>query len=73
MFILYKELVSLVQPTRSINGYGLFRTMTTERPEVVIEGTSDGVSWKEYTFRWKLGAPDRRPHFIEHICLVWTG
>ena len=35
------RVVGLVQPTRSINGYGLFRTMTTERPEIVIEGDID--------------------------------
>ena len=27
---------------RSFNGYGLFRVMTTTRPEVVIEGSNDG-------------------------------
>lgn len=59
------RLVGLVQPTRSINGYGLFRTMTTERPELVIEGTSDGEQWKEYAFRWKPGDTDRRPGFVQ--------
>ena len=59
------RLVSLVQPTRSINGYGLFRTMTTERPELVIEGTRDGEQWTEYTFRWKPGDLGRRPGFVQ--------
>jgi hypothetical protein len=40
---------------RSFNGYGLFRVMTTERPEVVIEGSNDGVTWNEYEFPWKPG------------------
>ena len=59
------RLMSLVEPIRSINGYGLFRTMTTNRPELILEGTDDGVAWKEYVFRWKLGAPDRRPRFVQ--------
>ena len=40
---------------RSFNGYGLFRVMTTSRPEVVIEGSNDGVTWNEYEFPWKPG------------------
>ena len=59
------RVLSWVQPTRSINGYGLFRTMTTERPEIVVEGTLDGVTWTEYAFRWKPGAVGRRPRFVE--------
>ena len=46
---------------RSFNGYGLFRVMTTQRAEVVIEGSNDGVTWNEYEFRWKPGDLRRRP------------
>ncbi len=46
---------------RSFNGYGLFRVMTTERPEVVIEGSNDGVVWTEYELPWKPGDLRRRP------------
>lgn len=56
---------SVVQPLRSINGYGLFRTMTTERPEIIVEGTLDGTSWEPYAFRWKPGEVARRPTFVE--------
>ncbi len=59
------RIVQLVQPTHSINGYGLFRTMTTERPEIVVLGSHDGVEWSEYAFRWKPGALDRRPGFVQ--------
>jgi hypothetical protein len=48
---------------RTINGYGLFRVMTTTRPEIVIEGSSDGVTWKPYEFRWKPGDTRRRPRY----------
>src|SRR5438105_4383017 len=53
------------EPFRSFNGYGLFRVMTTERPELVIEVSDDGQNFKEYEFRWKPGDPKRRPAFIE--------
>jgi len=54
-----------VSPLNSINGYGLFRVMTTERPEIVIEVSDDGNTWKEYEFRWKAGDVMRRPRFVE--------
>jgi len=57
-------LLRAVEPLRSVNGYGLFRVMTTERPEIVIEGSRDGVQWSEYGFRWKPGDVHRRPAFV---------
>ena len=54
-----------IAPFRSVNGYGLFRTMTTERPEIVVEGSSDGVLWTEVPFRWKAGDPHRAPGFVQ--------
>jgi len=53
-----------VEPLRSANGYGLFAVMTMERPEIVLEGSEDGASWKPYEFRWKPGDPRRRPRFV---------
>ncbi len=35
------------------SAYGLFEVMTKHRPEIVIEGSDDGVQWKAYRFRWK--------------------
>src|SRR2546428_3335632 len=57
-------LLDAVAPFRSINGYGLFRVMTTERPEIVVEGSRDTVAWREYRFRWKPGDVTRRPRFV---------
>ncbi|MCY4028911.1 MAG: lipase maturation factor family protein [Acidobacteria bacterium] len=54
-----------VAPFRSVNGYGLFRTMTVERPEIVVEGSADGITWTEYPFRWKAGDPNRAPGFVQ--------
>ena len=51
-------------PFHSISGYGLFRSMTTRRPELILEGSDDGVIWKEYEFRWKPGDPSRRPRLV---------
>ena len=59
------RVTNLVRPIRSINGYGLFRTMTTERLEVVIEGTGNDGQWKDYSFRWKPGALSQRPSFVQ--------
>jgi predicted DCC family thiol-disulfide oxidoreductase YuxK len=42
-----------------VGGYGLFRVMTTRRPEVVLEGSDDGSTWKEYGLRYKPGDPLR--------------
>lgn len=50
-----------LEPFRIVNGYGLFRVMTKERPEIEIEGSADGIDWKPYEFKWKPGAVDRRP------------
>ena len=38
-----------------INRYGLFAVMTTERREIVIEGSADGQTWREYEFHYKPG------------------
>jgi predicted DCC family thiol-disulfide oxidoreductase YuxK len=38
-----------------VNRYGLFAVMTTSRPEIVIEGSNDGVDWKAYEFKFKAG------------------
>jgi lipase maturation factor 1 len=40
-------------PFHAVSSYGLFAVMTTERPEIVIEGSMDGISWREYRFRYK--------------------
>jgi hypothetical protein len=57
-------ILAWIAPFRSFNGYGLFRVMTTERPEIVIEGSRDGTHWREYEFRYKPGPLRRRPGFV---------
>lgn len=35
--------------------YGLFAVMTRDRPELIIEGSNDGVDYKAYEFHYKVG------------------
>ena len=44
--------------------YGLFAVMTTVREEIVIEGSHDGVTWKEYEFKYKPQSLKQRPRQI---------
>jgi len=50
-------------PLQLVNPYGLFAVMTTERPEIVVEGSLDGHEWQTYELRYKPGDPARRPAF----------
>jgi predicted DCC family thiol-disulfide oxidoreductase YuxK len=52
-----------LEPFRMINGYGLFRVMTKDRREIVIEGSMDGIDWQPYEFRWKPGDVNRSPRW----------
>ena len=60
-FARFPNPAELVQPLRVVNRYGLFAVMTTERRELVIEGSIDGDNWFEYEFPFKPGDLDRVP------------
>lgn len=49
---------------RSVNSYGLFAVMTTERKEIVLEGSADGQTWHEYLLHWRPGPVDEAPRFV---------
>ena len=53
----------LIEPLHIVNSYGLFAVMTKKRNEIVIEGSYDGVEWREYEFRYKPGDVARRPRW----------
>lgn len=53
-----------LQPSRTINGYGLFAVMTTRRREIIVQGSDDGVHWKTYDFRFKPGPVHRAPPWV---------
>jgi predicted DCC family thiol-disulfide oxidoreductase YuxK len=52
-----------IEPFRIVNGYGLFRVMTKERPEIEVEGSADGIDWVSYEFKWKPGDVNRAPRW----------
>jgi hypothetical protein len=52
-------------PLRIVNSYGLFAVMTTERQEIVVEGSGDGVTWRAYEFPYKPGDLRRAPPVVE--------
>jgi lipase maturation factor 1 len=56
--------IQSVSPFQVINSYGLFAVMTTTRPEIVIEGSNDGVNWLAYEFKYKPGDLARRPAWV---------
>ena len=61
-------LVRTAQFFRSMNSYGLFRVMTTTRPEIIISYSMDGKMWIPYQFNYKpvnLQAPP--PFFFPHM------
>jgi predicted DCC family thiol-disulfide oxidoreductase YuxK len=51
----------VVEPLHVVSSYGLFAVMTTKRDEIVIEGSNDGIEWREYEFRYKPGDIARSP------------
>lgn len=57
-------LAGWTSPLHIVNSYGLFAVMTTSRPEIVVEGSEDGVTWQAYELRYKPGDPGRRPPWV---------
>jgi len=51
-------------PFHLINHYAKFGTITTRRFEIIVEGSLDGIQWKEYVFRYKPGPVDRAPPIL---------
>lgn len=64
--VIQKSLQS-VKPFHITNTYGLFANMTTQRPEITIEGSRDGENWEAYKFRYKPNGPkDAPPQVAPH-------
>jgi len=38
--------------------------MTTERPEILVEGSQDGRTWQPYLFKYKAGLPNVAPPIV---------
>jgi len=56
--------IEWLEPFRLVNGYGLFAVISIERPEIIVEGSDDGLAWREYEFKWKPGDVRRQPCFV---------
>jgi hypothetical protein len=53
--------VTMLEPFRIANQYGLFAVMTRGRYEIEFQGSHDGQVWVTYPFRFKPQALDRAP------------
>ena len=53
--------VTMLEPFRIANQYGLFAVMTRGRYEIEFQGSRDGQTWTAYPFRFKPQALDRAP------------
>ena len=65
-------------PLQIVNTYGAFGSVTKERYEIVIEGTSEeavtpSTVWQEYEFKGKHGELTYRPPIVApyHMRLDW--
>ncbi len=56
--------VAWIAPFRSVNTYGLFADMTESRPEIIVEGSNDRITWQTYQFRWKPGDLTAVPKWV---------
>ena len=56
--------VAWIAPFRSVNTYGLFADMTESRPEIIVEGSNDRITWQTYQFRWKPGDLTAAPKWV---------
>jgi len=54
-------LVTLLDPFRVANSYGLFAVMTRGRYEIEFQGSNDGEQWVAYPFRYKPQDPKKAP------------
>jgi lipase maturation factor 1 len=62
---LFTVMFRRAEALRIVNGYGLFRVMTKDRKEIIIEGSADGLDWKPYEFKWKPGDVMRAPGWCQ--------
>ncbi len=50
---LLSPLVRYTSTFAIVNNYGPFAIMTKERPEIIVQGSNDGIEWKTYKFNYK--------------------
>lgn len=57
--------VALFEPFHIINTYETFALAPEQRPEIIIEGSMDGQTWKPYEFRAKTGDLQKAPLWLQ--------
>ena len=65
--------IDLLQQWHIVNAYHVFPTMTTRQIELKIEGSIDGIEWKEYEFVYRPNELSTRPEIVlpHHPRLDW--
>ncbi|NCW28411.1 MAG: lipase maturation factor family protein, partial [Verrucomicrobia bacterium] len=58
---IFNDWERIFAPWHLTSGYGLFAVMTTRRPELTLECSSDGLQWQTIVLKYKAGPPDRLP------------
>lgn len=56
---------ALAEPFHIVNMYETFALAPEHRPEIIIEGSMDGKTWKPYGFRAKTGDTQKPPLWIQ--------
>ncbi|MBC8212666.1 MAG: lipase maturation factor family protein [Gammaproteobacteria bacterium] len=66
-------LQDILQQWHIVNTYHVFPTMTTRQIELKIEGSIDGINWKEYEFIHRPNALSKAPTIVfpHHPRLDW--
>jgi len=60
----FQKILEFFYPYHLAYPHGIFAVMTTKRYEIVVEGSEDGQTWKEYEFYFKPGDLRHRPRRI---------
>lgn len=49
----FNTLVKVTSAFWVVNNYGPFSVMTTQRPEIILQGSNDSKHWRAYKFKYK--------------------
>jgi len=60
-----RTVAALMEPFHIVNTYETFALAPEQRPEIIIEGSMDGIHWKPYEFRAKTGDTQKAPLWIQ--------
>lgn len=58
------SIIRLLSPFYIVNSYGLFAIMTTQREEIIIQGSQDKNQWLDYKFKHKPQELNKPPTIV---------